>query len=454
LRSGALLEWLSVASFPRLSRYFRFYVKKRGERRTGSKRAGSAGLTAFFGALCGLGLMIFVITWTTLAWPEWKANQQFRSVEAEILEWRRDVRYVRQFGETEITGYRPKFKVKYSLDGTPPYNPEITWDVAGTYFSDRAECEAIHERYPVGSHVTCWYDRENPERAVLILGYSGYVWLILVLPVAFILVGGGGVLYMSFNRAMSAERRKDLARRAAQIAPRDPGLLAGLYPGVPSDTGLTNSPGTRLTYRLPAAHLGGWSLAIFGAGSLVFCGMVAFLPTLAVLKAADGETNWSLIVAGLLFVPAALWLLYVCLKRLTQAVHLGHTVLEISRQPLYPGAECQVSLAQFGRLAIRRLRLALVCQEKATYQQGTNTRTETRQVAEHEIFRGDDLLVSPQRPLEVQRSFQVPPTAMHSFRAPRNEITWMLVVEALSDRWPLIRRDFPLVVYPSRTEVA
>jgi hypothetical protein len=439
-----------VASFPRISRYFRFYVKKRGERRTGSQRAGSAGLTAFFGSLCGLGLMIFVITWTTLAWPEWKANQQFKRVECTILDSWPERHEVHEFGQTQITGYRPKFQVEYLVEGRT-YKPEITWDVAGTFFSDKAECDAVLADYPKGNRHWCYHDNSN--RAVLILGYSGYVWLVLALPVAFILVGGGGVMYLSFNRAMSVERRKDLARRAAQIAPRDPGLLAGLYPGVPYDTGLTNSPGTRLTYRLPAAHLGGWSLAIFVAGSLVFCGMVAFLPTLAVLKATDGEIDWPLIVAGLLFVPAALWLLYVCLKRLTQAVHLGPTVVEISRQPLYPGADCQVSLAQFGRLAIRRLRLVLVCQEKATYQQGTNTRTETRQVAEHEIYRGDDLIVTPNQPLEVQRPFQVPPGAMHSFRAPRNEITWMLVVEALPDRWPMLRRDFPLVVYPSPPEV-
>jgi hypothetical protein len=227
-----------------------------------------------------------------------------------------------------------------------------------------------------------------------------------------------------------------------------------LYPSVPHDTGLTNSPGTRLAYRLPAAHLGGWSLAALVTGSLVFCGMVAFLPTLAVLKARDGELDWPLVLAGLLFVPAAFWLLYVSLKRLTQAVHLGHTVVEISRQPLYPGAACQVLLSQFGRLAIRRLRLSLVCQEKATYQQGTNTRTEFRQVAEHEIFRGEDLIVRPNQPLDVQRTFQVPPRAMHSFRAARNEITWMLVVEAVLDRWPKLRRTFPLVIYPSRPEVS
>src|SRR5437588_9138788 len=107
---------------------------------------------------------------------------------------------------------------------------------------------------------------------------------------------------------MSAERRKDLARRAAEMAPRNVTLLAGLYPAVPHDAGLTNSPGTRLAYRLAAAHLGGWSLAALVAGTLVFCGVVAFLPALAVLKARDGDLEWPLVLAALLFVPAAVWL--------------------------------------------------------------------------------------------------------------------------------------------------
>ncbi len=435
-----------MASFSRISRYFRFYPKKRGERLTGSRRAGSAGLTAFFGALCGVGLMFFVITFTTLAWPELRANQRLMPARCTILG--------RGIAETrDETGFRPTFDVSVESDDHRSVRLDwIAWDIAPTYFSNREACQAIHEQYEIGREDDCWYDRNDRNKVVLVRGYRGYVWLILLLPGVLILAGGGGLTYLSLNRAMSAERRKDLARRAAQIAPRDFALLAGSYPGVPHDTGLTNSPGTRLTYRLPAAHSGGWSLAIFVAGSLIFCGVVAFLPTLAVLKAVDGQIDWSLTVAGVLFSPAALWLLYVCLKRLTQAIHLGHTVVEISSQPLYPGAECQVSLAQFGRLAIRRLRLALVCQEKATYQQGTNTRTELRQVAEHEIYQGDDLIVTPNQPLEVQRTFQVPAGAMHSFRALRNEIAWMLMVEAAPDRWPPLRRAFPLVVYPAPPE--
>lgn len=442
---------MRVASFPRITRYFRFYQKKRGERRTGSARAGSAGLTAFFGGLCAAGLMFFVITFTTLAWPEWKVNQQFLRTECTIKKkWRER----REFSEGEITGYRPKFEVEYTtVDGTA-FRPDITWDVAGTFFPRKEECDAILDQYTQDDSYPCWYDRLYPSRAVLVRGYSGYVWLILALPGALILVGGGGVAYLSFNRAMSAERRKDLARRAAEMSPRDVTLLAGLYPAVPHDAGLINSPGTRLAYRLPAGHLGGWSLAALVAGTLVFSGMVAFLPALAVLKARDGVLEWPLVLAALLFVPAAVWLVYVCLKRLTQAIQLGHTVVEISRQPLYPGAECGVSLTQFGRLLIRQLRLALVCQEKATYQQGTNTRTEIRQVAEHELYRGDDLIVTPNQPLEVQRDLQVPPGAMHSFRAPRNEITWMLVVEAVPDGWPKLRRSFPLVVYPAPQDVS
>ena len=75
-------------------------------------------------------------------------------------------------------------------------------------------------------------------------------------------------------------------------------------------------------------------------------------------------------------------------------------------------------------------------------------------MADHEIFHGDDLIVTPQQPLEIVRTFQVPAQAMHSFRAPRNEITWMLVVEAEPERWPKSRRTFPLVVCPSPPEVA
>jgi hypothetical protein len=432
------------------ARYFRFYSKKRGERHTSSDKLGSAGLMVFFGVMAAVGVCFFAATWVLLAWPEWRVNQQFVATRCVVHHgWI-------QPKDKDDGGppYRPVFEVEYSVERGTTFREWITWDITGTYFNDKDRCERIRDhvfqQYHEQGPVPCWYDRNDPHIAVLTRGYSGHVWLILLLPGAFVLLGVGGSVYYLLSWRVSAEHRKFLARKAAAMAPRDATLTVGELPGVPRDMWLTDSPGTRLAYRLPAAKTQGWTLLAMLAGCLVLCVMVSVFLTLAVRKAwgENGQWDWLLILAGLLFAAPAVWLLRNCLKQLNQVAHLGRTVVEVSDQPLQPGAKCRVFMAQFGRLGLERLRLSLVCLERATYQQGTNTRSESREVVEQEIFSGDGLAVAPDKPLEVEREFTVPSFAMHSFRAPCNEIAWMLVVDAVPRRWPAFRRTFPLVVQP------
>jgi hypothetical protein len=437
-----------VASLPRIFRYFRsrFYVKKRGDRHTGSDKAGSAGLMAFFGVMAAAGICFFAAMLAQRAWPEWRVNQEFVPTTCRIVEAR-----IEPNEDSARPAYRPVFDVRYVAGGQPREARQITWDISGTYFTDPQEALDIIKRVRADARregsALCWYDRRRPQTVVLTRGYSSHIWLILLLPGAFVLLGVGGSVYYLLSWRMSAEYRKVFVRQATALAPQDAEPAARRVACVPGDTTLTDSPGTRLAYRLPLKRTRGWALLAMVAGCLVLCIMVSVFLALAVSKAWDGEWDWLLIMAGLLFAVPAVWLLRTCLVQLNHAAHLGRTLLEISHHPLHPGESCRVFFAQFGRLRIKQLRLALVCVERATYQQGTNTRSESREVVEQEVFLGQELNVAPDKPLEVEREFLVPPTAMHSFRASSNEIAWMLVVEASPQSWPEFRRTFPLVIH-------
>ena len=75
-----------------------------------------------------------------------------------------------------------------------------------------------------------------------------------------------------------------------------------------------------------------------------------------------------------------------------------------------------------------------MCEEAATYRQGTNTRTETRQVFRQELFRREDFEIEAGCPSRRSSTSTVPAGAMHSFKADHNEINWTLVVEGRRGR--------------------
>jgi hypothetical protein len=136
------------------------------------------------------------------------------------------------------------------------------------------------------------------------------------------------------------------------------------------------------------------------------------------------------------------------LRRLLVAAGIGPTRLEISDHPLQPGREYRLFLSQSGRLRVKALRVSLACEEAATYRQGTNARSETREVYCQEIFRREDVEISGQ-PFESPIELRLPEGAMHSFAAGHNEINWTLVVEGEPAGWPNFRRAFPVIVRPA-----
>ena len=288
------------------------------------------------------------------------------------------------------------------------------------------------------------------EGSEVVAGISGWgLWLTVLVLVSFVVIGVVGGLLSVMQVGVSAERRASLARRAtdARLLAETPRSDA-LYPNVPRDDNLTNSPGVELRYRLPIARSPGWRLFASATFALVWNGIVSMLVVVAVKSHLAGQPDWLLTMFVLPFTAVGGWCIYYFLRQLMLATGIGPTSVEISDHPLLPGKRYDIFVSQSGRLTVRSLDVSLVCDEEASYRQGTDIRTETRRVRQCRVFRSDAFEIKPGLPFESRSDLEVPADVMHSFRADHNALSWKVVVKGEAVGWPPYERSFPVIIHP------
>ena len=423
-----------------MARSFRFYEKKRGNRRTGSRVLGSVGEAVFFAVLLVWGCTWLVMDFVGLVVPEWRVNHQFVSRTCTVLG--------KQIGQDPGNAAlcRPEIHIQYEVAGVP-HDPSV-YDIHRAYALGREEAEAVLAGYDKGRQYACWYDPARPEVAVLVRGYHLWNWLVLIVPLSFVVIGGGGLLYIVLHWGTSAESRAARLRRT-------PGeLLVGgdaaeeALPGVPDRSDITSSPGTRLAFRLPMSNSPAWGLLGLLLACLAWNGLLSGFVVLAVRGYLERKPDWLLtgFTVAFLSVGAALIVLFV--RQLLTTTAIGPTLVEISAHPLLPGEEYRVFVAQAGRSKIHRLDLLLICEEEAIYRQGTNIRTETRRVHCQPLLHYERCDGERTIPVEAECPLPVPAGAMHSFKGRHNSIQWRLLVrEDVAGRTDL-ERSFAIVVHP------
>jgi len=290
----------------------------------------------------------------------------------------------------------------------------------------------------------------QPDPGRYAFGLGG--WLLILVTASSIVLGGGGLIWCVLRIGTSAERRSALARQAADTdfvhaavpRPRN-------YPTVPAYDGLTNSPGIELAYRLPGTHSPGWRMLATTIFTMLWC-FAVFLLTASVIRGhVAGNHEWLLTVLLLGFWAVCFWSVREFLQLLLQSSGMGQTTIEISDLPLAPGREYQASLVQHGNVTMRSIEVWLICEEEATFTQGTDIRTETREVFRQSCFERRGFEIQTGQPFSDMCRIAVPISAMHSFHSAHNVVRWKLVVRGEAEMWPVFERGFPVVVYPGET---
>lgn len=427
-------------------RSIRLYEKKRGHRRTGSRKLASASEAIISGAIFVFGCCFFYWLLSTWLLPNWRVNRRF--VEQRCLV--REKRIAEQVS-SEGTLCRPEVKIEYQVRGTT-YSI-WTYTLPNPFTAGRADKEALLAGIVVDREHPCWYDPADPGVAVLERGCDWWTALWFLVPVSFIVLGGGGLVYNVLHFGASAERRSAMAQRARLDLFENGQTPTADHPNVPDAALVTDSPGTRLAYRLPIAATHAWFLFFLGFGAALWNVIIGLVVAGAVAAHRPGAAFWGPVFGLTPMVLIGAGLLVYFVYRLGVASGIGPTLVEISAHPLLPGQRYQLFVSQSGRLRLKSLEVLLVSEEEATYRQGTNRRTETRRVWRSEVYRLDDFEIRPGRPLEVECELEIPARAMHSFQADHNAVNWMLIVSGKPRRWPRYRRPFPLVVHPGNGSV-
>ncbi|MGE0758426.1 MAG: hypothetical protein AB7F89_02205 [Pirellulaceae bacterium] len=275
-------------------------------------------------------------------------------------------------------------------------------------------------------------------------------WVLVLALSSFILIGGGGVVYTVMHVGTSAERRSALARQAAKINPlQDFRSLRDAFPHIPVGENLINSPGVTLAYRLPVAQSPAGRLFAAMVLFLVLTGITSVLGMIAVQEHLAARPDWFLTLFVLVLIALDAWATRLFLRLLWQHTRIGPTCVEISHHPLRPGEEYAIFLSQYGRVSLAFLRMSLVCEEEATYQQGTDIRTESQTVHEQVVFSRGPVRIEPAVPFEQKVTLRIPSHAMHSFQSGHNAVRWRIVVKAEPEKWPMFVRSFPVLVHPA-----
>jgi hypothetical protein len=408
---------------------------------------GEAVFYSFF-LLLGSGFLGLILY--NLVIPEWRVNHEFLPAVCTVL--RKNI--AEKEGENGTT-YLAEIEVEYHVGGNAYRHWTYSIDnLSDVYSSGKDDKQAILDRFAIGAEVPCWYDPANPDQVVLVRGLSWWIYLMATVPIIFIFVGAGGIIYTILHWGKSVEHRAAIAQRVQDRDLLGNGRGENAFPNVPKRLDITNSPGTKLRYRLPIETSPGWALV----GSLVAClawnGIVGTMVAFAVRSHLAGKPEWFLTFFCIPFIAIGLFLIYGFFRQLLVTTGIGPTLVELSDHPLHPRGEYQLFLSQTGRLSVKCLTLSLICEEEATYRQGTDTRTESSKVFQQEILRRENFEIPPAIPFEIQVELRIPESAMHSFASAHNRIGWTLVVNGDVEGWPNFERSFPVILFPGTGDEA
>ena len=275
-------------------------------------------------------------------------------------------------------------------------------------------------------------------------------WAAVVIPIAPIGYGVTDLVVLIWRNLATTERRAAVVQRATdwEFPGLGPQASRPTLPTVPPIDAVVDSAGVRLTYRLPsdaASHQLSLALAVV---CVVWNVLAIGFGIRVIEQHLSGPPNWLLTWMMVPLALAGMWTIYALVRQLLLTKGTGTTLVEISEHPLYPGRKYEAFLSQTGRLRVRWFQVQLVCEERATYQQGTDTRTASALVYRQTVLSERKFEIPPGGAFETHFTVDVPATAMHSFAAAHNAVTWSLMVRGRMARWPEFERRFPLYVYP------
>jgi hypothetical protein len=402
------------------------------------------------------------------------------------------------------SGYCPEFEFEFKTEDGQTIRARGYNNWNGWYSSGQARQQAIVDSYAIGKTYPCWYDPRNPSRAVLSRRISWFN-LITLFPLLFIVIG------VCMMRNARKDKRHQLSpearlRQAQTSGAGNPvviqpgigcllfsgalmlagGVVYGLWPNTvwglalalgvigligallsfislispkrPGDAGAAKRAGEMQSFLKghtevkPVETQPGEVLAVAlpqenpsrpGIGCLIFA--VVLMASGAVIFWQWAPSLWGLALA--LSVIGFIGFI-VTFFSLGSRKRIRRIQVETNAAEVLAGQDLDCFIRLTGQTELNSVTVRLVCEERATYQRGTDTTTEKRKVLEEILAEQSLLQLNPLEPLELRSHTRIPVNAMHSFKSKNNEIAWFIQVNCDIPRWPDSETRYPLIVAP------
>jgi uncharacterized protein DUF3592 len=318
-----------------------------------------------------------------------------------------------------------KVDIRYTWTAGGSTRVGSRYDFMAGSSSGREGKQRIVDRYPPGARVTCWVDPDDPNEAVLYRGLSP-VYLIGLLPLVFLAVGLGGLIWTVLP-----------GRRGTGTAPA---VAAGVSPfGVP----LPPAAGGPAELKPAATPLGMFLGLVFLA--LFWNGIVSVFVWQMALGWKEHRPDGCLTAFLVPFILVGLALIFGVVR---QFLVLFNPRLSITLTPgvLVPGqtAFVQWRLGSGGR-GVSRVLITFEGREEARYRRGTSTYTDRETFFTQPVV---DCAQSSEISEGGSASFTLPSGAVPSFRSTHNSILWSLKAKCELPRWPDTEEEYEVVVQP------
>lgn len=373
---------------------------------------GALGIAAFFSIFFFIGAA-FLYSMVG-SWPKMIASSSWPSVQCTIL----NSRIFTHEGDDSDT-YSIDVFYEYEVNGIPYRASRYSW--VGGSSSSHKHYRDLKKKFSKGSKHPCYVNPDDPREACLSPGWSNMAWIALV-PLIFMLVGGGGMFFAVTHWARARHgtitpigRPKSRATRAADLS---------WLPDLADRAG----PCELKPQKSPLAKfIGAAFVAILWNG---IAGAIWWF-----------TGHWFL----LLFLAFGLIIVAV-------AVHAGlamfnaqpHLVIADPSIPL--GGRLELDWQLIGNVnAIRNWRIWIEAVEEASYTRGTDTITDNHTIHEVTLLETEDTREMTGGHLETS----IPEHLMHSFEATHNKVVWTLKVHGDIRFWPDIQESFPITIVPA-----
>lgn len=418
-------------------------VKKRGARRTGTRVIGhwSELLLSLSLVLIGGGTLALHVYRVIL--PEWRATAELRGLEAGVC----------QIVDTHVRQRNmPLAVAEFALDVQASritdegLLPPVWIDLGfGGFTPTKGDAEHLAQWYKLGDEYPCWYDPADGARLLLRRPYRWWPSLVALIPASLFAVGVWGIFASLMQVATSAERRSLVVVKAVG---RDP------LPESPAESGSISARGADGTgwgfqnsHRLTATSTAWRTMGLFFVCAF-WNALLAYFGYVASGQYQRGDPPWLALGLVVLLGLVGVWLAFHLVRELWERRGIGPTHVDISEYPLTLGGEYDVHFVQTGSMELQTLSVRLICEEAASYQQGTDSRTSVETVYLEELRKWRGLKMEPGAPFETELRFQIPGKAMHSFRSPHNEVRWLLLIGGETSQGRSLARRFVLNVRP------